>query len=238
MQVQLKNLTKTYSDADRELTVLSDLTMDFPIGQSIAILGKSGVGKSTLLHVLGGLDEATSGDVLIGEQSLGALSNEALSKFRGRNIGFVFQFHHLLGEFSALENVAMPLLIAGVGEEEAESRAADVLREMGLESRMSHRPSALSGGEQQRVAISRAVVSRPPVVLADEPTGNLDSKTAHEVTEFLLKIVAESSATLIVVTHSIDFSRKMDVVYEMIPGGKLVVSKVGREDEESAGLKA
>jgi lipoprotein-releasing system ATP-binding protein len=222
MQIRLEGLTKSYQDADRELTVISDLSFTFPPKGSVAIIGRSGIGKSTLMHLLGGLDVPTQGRVLYDEIEVSGLSSDERAAFRARKVGFIFQFHHLLPEFSAVENVAMPLIIAGVADEEAFDVSAELLGRMGLKSRVSHRPSQLSGGEQQRVAIARALIAKPRVVLADEPTGNLDVSTAAEVQSIVLELNKELGNTLIIVTHNQELARSMDLVVEMMPGGKLV----------------
>ena len=222
MRIRLENLTKSYQDADRELTVIRDLTFSFPEKGSVAIIGRSGIGKSTLMHLLGGLDVPTRGRVMYGDRAVSELSSDERAAFRASKVGFIFQFHHLLPEFSALENVAMPLTIAGVSDGEAFDVAAELLVRMGLKDRMEHRPSQLSGGEQQRVAIARALVAQPRVVLADEPTGNLDVATAAEVQSIVLELNRELENTLIVVTHNQDLARSMDLVIEMLPGGELV----------------
>jgi lipoprotein-releasing system ATP-binding protein len=214
-------LTKRYRDADHDLTILDGVSVEFPERGSVAIVGRSGIGKSTLLHLLGGLDVPTSGGIWYGDTELGSLGNDELSAFRGRYVGFIFQFHHLLPEFTALENVAMPLLISGEGEIQAERRAGEMLERVALSSRADHRPGALSGGEQQRVAIARALVGRPAVVLADEPTGNLDVETANGVQELLLTMNRELGNLLVVVTHSRELAAAMDRTAEMEPGGKL-----------------
>lgn len=221
MQVRVENLTKSYRDADRELTVISNLTFTFPERGSVAIIGRSGIGKSTLMHLLGGLDVPSQGTVRYDERSISAMSSDERAAFRARKVGFIFQFHHLLPEFSALENVAMPLTIAGVSDDEAWEVSARLLQRLGLKNREGHRPSQLSGGEQQRVAIARALVAAPRVVLADEPTGNLDVQTAGDVQTILMEMNRELQNTLIVVTHSHELARTMDVVVEMLPGGGL-----------------
>jgi lipoprotein-releasing system ATP-binding protein len=225
MQIRLENLTKSYQDADRELTVIRDLSYSFPEKGSVAIIGRSGIGKSTLMHLLGGLDVPTEGRVIYDDRAVSELSSDERAAFRARKVGFIFQFHHLLPEFSALENVAMPLTIAGVPDGEAFDAAAELLVRMGLKNRVGHRPSQLSGGEQQRVAIARALVARPRVVLADEPTGNLDVATAAEVQSIVLELNRELENTLIVVTHNQELARSMDLVVEMLPGGELVTVK-------------
>lgn len=221
MKVRLENLHKSYKDARNELKVIESLTIEFKEGSSNAIVGRSGIGKSTLLHVLGGLDSPNSGTVYYDDVNIFTLNDEKLAKLRGQSVGFVFQFHHLLPEFSALENVAMPLLIAGVTDAEASERARELLTEVGLAERMDHRPGQLSGGEQQRVAISRALVVRPKLLLADEPTGNLDHNTANEIQTLLKNIGLRFNTTLIVVTHNTELANSMDYVYEMAPGGHL-----------------
>lgn len=222
MQVKVEHVTKRYRDADHDLVVINDLTFCFPPKGSVAIIGRSGIGKSTLLHLLGGLDTPTSGRIVYDSTDVSGLSVDARARFRATTVGFIFQFHHLLPEFSARENVTMPLIIGGVIEDEAVERAEYFLRLMGLTKRMDHLPSQLSGGEQQRVAIARALVTEPRVVLADEPTGNLDVKTAEEVQELLLESNRRLESTLIVVTHNTELARNMDMAVEMLPGGDLV----------------
>jgi len=222
MHIRLENVTKSYQDADRELTVIRDLTFSFPEKGSVAIIGRSGIGKSTLMHLLGGLDVPSKGRVVYDDKAVSDLSSDERAAFRARKVGFIFQFHHLLPEFSALENVAMPLVIAGVLDDEALEVSAHLLGRMGLADRVGHRPSQLSGGEQQRVAIARALVAKPRVVLADEPTGNLDVTTALEVQSVVLELNRELQNTLIVVTHNHELAKSMDLVVEMMPGGELV----------------
>lgn len=222
MRIRLESLHKSYQDADRELTVIGDLTFSFPEKGSVAIIGRSGIGKSTLMHLLGGLDVPNRGRVMYDDRVISQLSSDERAAFRARHVGFIFQFHHLLPEFTALENVAMPLTIAGVSDREACEASAELLNRMGLAHRFSHRPSQLSGGEQQRVAIARALVAKPRVVLADEPTGNLDVATAADVQAVVLELNRELQNTLIVVTHNQELARSMDLVVEMMPGGELV----------------
>lgn len=221
MKVNISNLKKSYAESTGQLTVIESLNVEFPTNTCIAIVGASGIGKSTLLHLLGGLDAPTEGKVILDEIDIFSLSNEALSQFRGKNIGFIFQFHHLLPEFTALENIYMPLLITGISEAEASSEAKRMLESVGLSHRATHRPGELSGGEQQRVAIARAMVTRPRMILADEPTGNLDFKTANEIQGVLINATKELKSTLIVVTHNAELARHMDITYEMQPGGNL-----------------
>lgn len=221
MDIRIEGLRKTFQDADQELVVIDSLDAVFSSPAALAIVGKSGVGKSTFLNILGGLEGADRGKILYDGLDICALDHDAMALFRGSSIGFVFQFHQLLGEFNALENVAMPLVISGTYEDEALGRAELLLKRVGLGERLRHRPAQLSGGEQQRVAIARAVVSSPDVVLADEPTGNLDAASAGAVQELLLDLRAELNNLLIVVTHNTELARSMDAVYEMLPGGEL-----------------
>lgn len=228
MRIEVEKLTKRYRDADRELTVIDNLTFTFPDKGSVAIIGRSGTGKSTLMHLLGALDSPTSGCVRYGGAVISAMSSDERAAFRAKNIGFIFQFHHLLPEFNALENVSLPLIMSGVGETEALERSGALLDKVGLAARKTHLPSQLSGGEQQRVAIARALVARPAVVLADEPTGNLDLTTASEIQRLLLEINREQGSTLIIVTHNHELARSLDMVVEMHPGGALVAHERGR----------
>lgn len=230
--VELRNLTKRYRDADRELTVISGLTFSFPERGTVAIIGRSGIGKSTLMHLIGALDTPSEGSVLFGGRDVSIMSSDERAEFRARNVGFIFQFHHLLPEFSAEENVAMPLIMSNMHEGEARAEAAALLSRMGLSNRADHLPSQLSGGEQQRVAIARALITKPRVVLADEPTGNLDVRTAAEVQKLLLEMNRELDNTLIVVTHNEELAQSMDMVVEMTPGGALVEHRKARRVPE------
>jgi lipoprotein-releasing system ATP-binding protein len=222
MRLVVSALHKSYQDADRTLTVIDNLSFEFPNAGSVGIIGRSGIGKSTLLHLLGGLDKPSSGTVTYGDLVLSSLDTDSRAEFRAKNVGFIFQFHNLLPEFSATENVAMPLIMAGEFEQSAHEKARELLARMNLEARHHHLPSRLSGGEQQRVSIARALVTKPAVVLADEPTGNLDVATAAEVQELLLKMNKELGNVLIVVTHNQELARSLDTVVEMMPGGSLV----------------
>jgi lipoprotein-releasing system ATP-binding protein len=195
-------LVKGYRTAAGYVPVLQGLDLEVPVGEMLAITGASGVGKSTLLHVLGTLDRPESGDVRVQGEDVLSLNEGRLRAFRNRTLGFVFQFHHLLPEFTALENVMMPLLIARRPEGEAAARARELLRELGLEDRQAHRPGALSGGEQQRVAVARALVQSPRALLADEPTGNLDRETGARLHEVLRRLNQERGITVVVVTHN------------------------------------
>ena len=199
--LEAKNLSKSYTSGTRELNVLAGLDLRVEEGEMAAVIGASGVGKSTLLHILGGVDRPTSGEVLYRGSPLSRMSNGDLARFRNREIGFVFQFHFLMPDFTALENVMMPLLIGGVGIRPARERAQELLGEVGLAERVHHRPGELSGGEQQRVAIARAAARNPRVILADEPTGNLDHETGAATFAVLEKLNRERGVTMVLVTH-------------------------------------
>lgn len=197
-----QGLQRTYNSPTEQLTIFEGLALTIHQGESMAITGASGVGKSTLLHILGGLDRPTSGTVEIGGTSIWQLSIKELARFRNQNIGFVFQFHHLLPEFSALENVQMPMLIQGESHSKSENRAKDLLQRVGLSARLHHRPSELSGGESQRVALARALANHPPLLLADEPTGNLDERTGESIHALLAELHQEHGLTSIIITHN------------------------------------
>jgi lipoprotein-releasing system ATP-binding protein len=218
--IRADHLTKVYGERHR-VEVLRDLQLSVAGGEAVVIVGQSGVGKSTLLHVLGALDRPTSGDVHFGGVALGALAERELAALRNREIGFVFQFHHLLPDFTALENVMMPALIRGLGWDEAAASARRVLARVGLGHRLEHKPGELSGGEQQRVAVARAVVLEPRAVLADEPTGNLDPATADEVHELLLDLKRHHGMTLVIVTHNEHLAALADRTLRL-EGGRLV----------------
>ncbi len=200
--LEAKGLCKSFGAGAGKVDVLKDINLSVAAGETIALVGASGAGKSTLLHILGTLDRPTSGQVLFGGEEVFRQSDNALARFRNRTIGFVFQFHHLLPEFSAIENAIMPLLISGMKRDEAEGIATKLLSEVGLSHRLTHKPGELSGGEQQRVAIARALVHSPQLLLADEPTGNLDMKTSEGVHELLSEIHATKGVTLVIVTHN------------------------------------
>jgi lipoprotein-releasing system ATP-binding protein len=200
--IRAVNLTKIYSGRAEDVVVFRDLNLEVAEGEIIAIVGASGAGKSTLLHLLGGLDRPTSGSVKIGEFDIAKSTEIDLARFRNRKVGFVFQFHHLLPEFSANENVMMPLLISGATKREAEARARDLLKRVGLGARADHRPGELSGGEQQRVTLARALACSPVLLLADEPTGNLDQRTGDEVHALIRQLQSEEQLTAIIVTHN------------------------------------
>ena len=213
-----QGLRKVYQEAQLETEVLKGVGFELNAGELVAIVGSSGSGKSTLLHLLGALDEPTEGEVFFKGQKLNAMSANKQAKLRNQEIGFVYQFHHLLADFSAEENVAMPLLIGGVPAKQALSRAQSMLELVGLSHRLAHRPSELSGGERQRVAIARALVNRPALVLADEPTGNLDHKTALEIYDLMRKLNKESGTAFLVVTHDNELAGKLDRIMHMQDG--------------------
>jgi lipoprotein-releasing system ATP-binding protein len=200
--VSVRDLTKVFHHSGRNIEVLRGLNFDLKAGEMASVVGASGVGKSTLLHVLGTLDTATSGKITFDGVDVTAMSDARLAEFRNNEIGFVFQFHHLLPEFTALENAMMPGLILRLPRAEASARAATMLRRLGLGERMSHRPGELSGGEQQRVALARALLLRPRLLLADEPTGNLDTKTGREMHELFFELNRELEMTILIVTHN------------------------------------
>jgi lipoprotein-releasing system ATP-binding protein len=200
--IEVRGLDKTFYDADREIRVLRGLDLIVQAGEEIAIVGESGTGKSTLLHIIGSLEKPTAGKVFFEGEDLFALDEKALAEFRNQKLGFVFQFHYLLADFTALENVMMPALIARMPDDEASKLAAEMLTMVGLGDKFGRRPAELSGGEQQRVAVARAVVLRPRLLLADEPTGNLDPHTAEEVHELFHKLNRELGITLVIATHN------------------------------------
>ena len=218
--VEARALKKSYPVANNRLQVIRNLDLQVERGEMVAIVGASGAGKSTLLHLLGGLDRPDSGDVQVGEATLSAIADAELVAFRNRHVGFVFQFHHLLPEFSAVENAEMPLRIARVRPDEARPRATALLTRVGLGERLDHRPGMLSGGEQQRVAVARALVMQPSLLLADEPTGDLDETTADALHRLLREMHAEFGLTAIIATHNPRLAQQCDRILRL-EGGSL-----------------
>ncbi len=217
--IAMSKVTKTFYPHHRHrVEVLKGVDLQIGTGESLAVVGTSGVGKSTLLHVLGTLDRPTSGSVFFGDLDVYALDDIELARFRNQRIGFVFQFHHLLTEFTALENTVMPALISGVSRGEARDRGEEILVRVGLKDRMSHKPGELSGGEQQRVALARALIMKPSVLLADEPTGNLDLQTGNRIVDLLIELNQEERLTMITVTHNPSIADRMNRVVRIQDG--------------------
>ena len=216
--LQCDNLCKRYQEGTVQTDVLHDVSFSIAEGEMMALVGTSGSGKSTLLHLLGGLDTPTSGDVIFSGQPMSSLSSAAKAELRNQKLGFIYQFHHLLPDFTALENVAMPLLIGKKKPAEINSRALEMLKAVGLDHRASHRPSELSGGERQRVAIARALVNNPRLVLADEPTGNLDAKNADSIFKLLGELNQSQGTAFLVVTHDLQLAKRMGRQLEMRDG--------------------
>jgi lipoprotein-releasing system ATP-binding protein len=216
--VSARGIVKSYDVSGSTLTILRDLDLEVAAGEMVAIIGASGVGKSTLLHILGGLDQADRGTVMIGDANLTAMADASRVAFRNRKVGFVFQFHHLLPEFSAIENAEMPMRIARMPGAEARARAEALLRRVGLGDRLTHRPGMLSGGEQQRVAVARALMMKPDVLFADEPTGNLDEHTADSLHGLLREMHAASGLTSIIATHNPRLAGACDRVLRLQEG--------------------
>ncbi len=216
--IRLEKLVKTYRSGDSVLSVLSELSFELYLGESVAIVGESGIGKSTLLHLLGGLDTPTSGEVIFQSSAISSFDEAEMADFRNRQTGYVWQNFHLLPEFTAIENVMMPLLIAGQTQEQAEPQARKWLELVGLADRAHHRPGELSGGEQQRVTIARALVTGPKLLLADEPTGNLDQDTGGKVIELLVSLPRDHGVTLVVATHNLSFADRCDRVLRIEAG--------------------
>jgi len=216
--IEVREVFKVFGNGSKRVEVLRGINLTFSRGERAAIVGASGAGKTTLLHILGVLDRPTSGRVLYGGEDVFRLNERELALFRNREVGFVFQFHHLLPEFSALENTMMPCLIRGLSKRESAGRAEAILTVVGLKDRLPHKPGELSGGEQQRVAVARALVMEPKVLLADEPTGNLDTKTGDSVFDLLLEVNRVKNVTLIVVTHNLQLAGRMSRQIRLVDG--------------------
>jgi lipoprotein-releasing system ATP-binding protein len=222
--LRARNLKKVFRSGNSDLVLFENLSFQVHTGEMLAIVGESGAGKSTLLHILGVLDTASEGDVYFAQVDLAKLSEEDAAEFRGRELGFVWQFHYLLPEFTAAENVAMPLLMRGISRREAEHEALRWLQEVGLTDRASHRSGELSGGEQQRVALARALVTKPKVLMADEPTGDLDNRTAEAVFDLIARLHCDYRLTSLIVTHNLGFARRCDRVLRLERGQAVEVS--------------
>ena len=216
--ISCQNISKRFKEGKLDVEVLRGITLDIHAGEKVAIVGSSGSGKSTLLHILGGLDLPSKGNVQILDQDIAKLSDTERGVLRNKSLGFIYQFHHLLPEFTALENVAMPLLIGGAKVPDATQKAREILGKVGLGERLNHKPGQLSGGERQRAAIARALVTNPNAVLADEPTGNLDHKTAMHIFDLMQSLNQEMETAFVIVTHDMQLAEKMDKVYNMIGG--------------------
>ncbi len=222
--LRVENLKKAFRSGDSELVLFENLSFEVREGEMLAIVGESGAGKSTLLHILGVLDSASAGDVYFAKLALNRLSEEEAAEFRSRQLGFVWQFHYLLPEFTAAENVAMPLLMRGMAAGEAEKQSLHWLQEVGLTDRAGHRSGELSGGEQQRVALARALVTQPKLLMADEPTGDLDNRTAEAVFNLIARLHRDYRLTSLIVTHNLGFARKCDRVLRLERGRMVEVS--------------
>ena len=216
--LDVEGLSKIFRSGAGEITLFDNLSFQVQAGEMLALVGASGAGKSTLLHILGALDRPTRGTVRFGGRDVATLSEEAAAEFRNREIGYAWQFHYLLPEFTALENAAMPLLVRGMRRGEAEAKAAQWLREVGLEPRAHHRAGELSGGEQQRVALARALITEPKILLADEPTGDLDNRTADAVFELISQLHGEHRLTSLIATHNLSFARRCHRILRLQEG--------------------
>ena len=213
--IECRSLCFSYSEGENKTTVLDNLNFEVKPGEKVAIIGQSGCGKSTLLNLIAGLDKSSTGDVLINNSNIAKLNEKDRTELRSKNLGFVYQFHHLLNDFSSLYNVSLPLLIKGIDKRKAVKLAEDILKKVGLEKRLKHKPSQLSGGERQRVAIARAMISEPVCLLADEPTGNLDAKNAKDVLDLIIELNDSKRTALLIVTHDLSIANMMDRKLEL-----------------------
>lgn len=236
--ISTSNLTKTYGSGDTAVTALRGINVRLDEGEFVAVMGPSGCGKSTLLHLIGGLDRPTSGDVTLAGQSIAALDDDALTAVRRRQIGFIFQFYNLLPVLNATENAALPLILDGMKPAEARSRATEWLKRMGLADRLTHRPNQLSGGQQQRVAIARALVTEPALILADEPTGNLDSAAGNEIAALLKQITSEWGRTVLMVTHDPRIAAYADRIIFLKDGTVVDDTRIAAGDAVNGAQKA
>ena len=213
--IECRSLCFSYSEGENKTTVLDNLNFEVKPGEKVAIIGQSGCGKSTLLNLIAGLDKSSAGDVLINKSDIAKLNEKDRTELRSKNLGFVYQFHHLLNDFSSLYNVSLPLLIKGIDKRKAVKLAEDILKKVGLEKRLKHKPSQLSGGERQRVAIARAMISEPACLLADEPTGNLDANNAKDVLDLIVELNDSKRTALLIVTHDLSIANMMDRKLEL-----------------------
>ena len=213
--IECRSLCFSYSEGENKTTVLDNLNFEVKPGEKVAIIGQSGCGKSTLLNLIAGLDKSSTGDVLINNSNIAKLNEKDRTELRSKNLGFVYQFHHLLNDFSSLYNVSLPLLIKGIDKRKAVKLADDILKKVGLEKRLKHKPSQLSGGERQRVAIARAMISEPACLLADEPTGNLDASNAKDVLDLIIELNDSKRTALLIVTHDLSIANMMDRKLEL-----------------------
>jgi lipoprotein-releasing system ATP-binding protein len=228
--IKIKDLEKTYISDSEKLTVLKNLNLKIEEGSKIVIVGESGSGKSTLLNILGGIDSITSGSVVAGNWDLGNLNENEIAEYRSKFLGLIFQFHYLLKDFTALENVYMPAFIAGVPKKQAEEKALQLLNDVGVYDRRNHLPSQLSGGERQRVAVARSLINNPTLILADEPTGNLDPANAQLIGDLLFSMVEKYNKTLLLVTHDMNLAKKGDICYK-IKNAQVEKIKISEDDK-------